>query len=295
MNRGKVLVVAWLAAAVLLTGCHHKRPSKKDLREDQMTVTPVATLYEQGQAAMKKKKPATARRYFDQIALREDAGEYKDKAAIATADAYYQEHTLEAYAEAVSRYQSFLAFHPTHPQAAYCQYQVGLCWFEEIDTPDRDTYPAVRAKEAFQAVVENYPNSPYAAQASKKMAQVNDLLAAHEIRIGDWYLKEGHPKGAIARYRGVLERFPKYWNLPAVYIRLGEALYRDGQDREALLYFTRITQEVPGTKLAKDAQHRIDRIHKKEGAKGDRKGDVFKEPIVPNKEKKDKHWWEFWK
>ncbi len=294
MNRGKVLLAAGLAAAILLTACHHNRP-KKNAHEAATTVVPVATLYEKGLQAMKKKKPATARRFFDQIALREDAGEYKDKAAIATADAFYQEHTLESYAEAISRYQSFLAFHPTHPQAPYCQFRIGECWYEEMDTPDRDTSAALYAKQAYQAVIENYPNSPYAAEAVKKVARVNDVLAAHEIRIGDWYLKDGHPKGAIARYRGVIEKYPKYWNMPAVYFRLGEALYRDGQDKEALLYFTRITQQVPGTTLAKNAQKNIDRIQRKETARTKQDKETFKEPLVPKEKHAKAHWWQFWK
>jgi outer membrane protein assembly factor BamD len=284
LKRSISLVAAGLSLALFLTACHHKKPSK-DARNENLTVTPVAQLYEQGLALMKKKKPATARRYFDQIALREDAGEYKDKATISTADSYYQEHTIDAYGEAISRYQSFLSFHPTHPQAAYCQFMIGEAWFEESDIPDRDMSADLNAKVAYQAVVENYPTSPYAAKAEKRLAQVNDLLAAHDIKIGDWYLKDGHPKGAIARYREVIQHYPKYWNMPALYFRLGEALYRDGQTREALLYFTRITQEVPGTKLSKDAQQRIERIQKKASAKGDHEKDVFKEPLVPKKEK----------
>lgn len=290
MKRVKLLVAVGLASALLLTACHHRRANKREL-DKEVTVVPVATLYEQGQTALKKKKPVAARRYFDQIALREDAGDYKDKAAIATADSYYQEHTFEAYSEAISRYQSFLAFHPTHPQAAYCQFMIGEAWYGEVNSPDRDMGAALNARQAYQAVVENYPSSSYAAQSEKKLARVSDLLAAHEIRIGDWYLKNGHPKGAIARYRGVIDRYTKYWNMPAVYFRLGEALYRDGQNKEALLYFTRITQEVPDTVLAKNALKRIDRIQKKEGARGDRDKDVFKEPIVQKekKGKKDKH------
>jgi outer membrane protein assembly factor BamD len=284
LKRSISLVAAGLSLALFLTACHHKRPSK-DTRNENLTVTPVAQLYDQGIALMKKKKPATARKYFDQIALREDAGEYKDKAAISTADSYYQEHTIDSYGEAISRYQSFLSFHPTHPQAAYCQYMIGEAWYEESDIPDRDMSADLNAKVAFQAVVENYPNSPYAPKSEKRLAQVNDLLAAHDIKIGDWYLKDGHPKGAIARYREVIQHYPKYWNMPALYFRLGEALYRDGQTREALLYFTRITQEAPGTKLSKSAQQRIERIQKKASAKGDHEKDVFKEPLVPKKEK----------
>lgn len=290
MRHAKALVAAAVIAALATTGCHHRRP-KDDAAP--VEVVPVATLYAKGQGALKKKRPSTARRYFDQIALREDAGEYKDKAAIATADSYYQEHTLEAYSEAISRYQSFLAFHPTHPEAPYCQFRIGTAYYEEIDTPDRDMSPAYHAKDALQALLENYPNSSYTAEAAKKLAAVNDMLAAHEIRIGDWYLKNGHPKGAIGRYRGVVEKYPKYWNMPLVYFRLGEALYQDGQEEEALLYFTRIVQQVPGTTLAKNAQKRLDRIAKHESSKHGKDKAVFKEPLV--QPKSTKHWWQFWK
>jgi len=288
LKPAKLLAAAALVALLLATGCHPKRPKEK---AGPTEVVPVATLYAKGQEALRKKRPATARKDFDQIALREDAGEYKDKAAIATADSYFQEGTIEAYAEAISRYQAFLAFHPTHAEAAYCQFQIGEAYF--METPDRDTAPALRSRDAFQALIENYPSSQYAAQAAKKLAAVNDLLAAHEIKVGDWYLKNDHPMSAIGRYRYVVEKYPKYWNMPLVYSRLGEALYRNGQDKEALLYFTRIVQEVPGTVLAKNAQRSIARIEKREGTKASKDKTIFKEPLVPPK--KQKHWWEFWK
>lgn len=294
MSKSKKLAAAVILTALVMVGCHHKRRQTAEGVAPKQ-VTSVATLYEKGQRALKKKKPATARRYFDQIVLREDAGEYKDKATLAIADAFMSEHTVEAYAEAISRYQSFLAFHPTHPQAPYCQYQIGQAYFEEIDTPDRDITAAIQAREAFRALTENYPDSRYAAEGKQRMAAVDDILAAHEIRIGDWYLKQGHPKGAIGRYRYVLDKYPTYWNLPLVYYRLGEALARDGQTKEAGLYFTRIVQEVPQTVLARDAQKRLDRLARQE-AKGGKVRDakVLKEPLVKPKESK-KHWWKFWK
>lgn len=290
MRISRSLVAALAMAALLFTGCHHKRPKKAAGPQE---VIPVATLYAKGQEALKKKKPASARRYFDQITLREDAGEYKDKASVAVADSYYLEDTIDAYAEAISRYQAFLAFHPTHPAAAYCQYHIGLCYFEEMESPDRDTSPAMQARDAFQALIENYPNSEYVKDAREKLSEVSDLLAAHEITVGDWYLKQGQYKSAIGRYRYVLEKFPKYWNLPAIYYRLGDALSRDGQEKEALLYFTRVTQEAQGTSLAKSAQKQITRMEKREGKAQKADSKIMKQPLTKPKSKA--HWWEFWK
>lgn len=293
MRRAKLLAALAVVVLVLNAGCHHHRRVKKE-KAGPSEVVPVATLYAKGQAAMQKKKPATARRYFDQIALREDAGEYKDKAAIATADTYFLEHTLESYAEAISRYQAFLAFHPTHAAAAYCQYKIGLAYFEEMETPDRDTSPAYQARDAFQALIENYPSCEYVADAKEKITEVEDLLAAHEIKVGDFYVKNKDYKGAVARYRTVLEKYPKYWNKPAVDYRLADALYRDGQDKEAMLYYKRVVQEAPDTSLAKSAQKNINRIQKQEVKKGGKEGKAMNQPLTRPKNK-SKYWWQFWK
>ncbi|MEJ2368331.1 MAG: outer membrane protein assembly factor BamD, partial [Acidobacteriota bacterium] len=138
------ILVIMLSAA----GCHHKRPKNAGV------VVPVPQLWEKGQKALRKGHTVTARRYFDEISLRNDAGKYKDKAAIATADSYYQEHNIASYAEAITRYQSFLAFHPTSTDAPYCQYMIGQAYLEEVETPDRDVTPAQKAREAFQNLLE---------------------------------------------------------------------------------------------------------------------------------------------
>ena len=291
MKSARSLVAAAIILLVLTTACHHRRPKGA---QAEVKLVPVSTLYAKGMRYLKKKRPATARRYLDQILLREDAGQYKDKAQIAEADSYLQEHTIEAYSEAIRRYQSFLAFHPTHPEAPYCQYQIGKCYFEEIESPDRDITPAKDAREAFRALIENYPNSQYVAEAKQKIKETDNVLAAHEIKIGDWYLKVGHPKGAIGRYRYAIEHYPTYWNMPLVYYRLGEALHRDGQDKEAVLYFKRITQEVPGTVLAKDSSRTMEKIEKHEARTSKQNKEIFEEPLVKSNKHKT-HWWQFWK
>ena len=286
--------VLWLALLLALAaGCHHNKVAKA--KEGPTEVASPQALYEQGAAELAKKHPASARKFFDQVSLREDAGEYKDLAAIGTADSYFGDNSVDAWAEAISRYQTFLSFHPTHPKAPYCQYRVAEAYMKEILSPDRDTAAAKNAKQALESVIENYPKSDEAQQARQKVKEVKDTLAAHEIKIGDFYLKNGHPRGAVERYRGVLKDYPDYWNLPLLYCRLGEALYRDNNGTEAVLYFRKVLDGAPGTNLAKQAQKRLTRIEKGQPAtsKRGRAEEMKSEPLV--KPKKDKHWWQFWK
>jgi outer membrane protein assembly factor BamD len=293
-NAEKIL---WTILLVIFaSGCHsHKVKKMKDAGESAAQVAPAQEIYEKGVAELKKNRPASARKCFDQVSLREDSGEYKELAAVGTADTYFVDNSVDSWTEAISRYQTFLAFHPTHPKAAYCQYRIAECYMKEMGSPDRDTSAAKSASQSLESVIENYPKSDEAQQAKAKVKEVKDVLAAHEIKVGDFYLKNGHPRGAVERYRSVLEKYPDYWNLPLLYYRLGEALYRDNNGAEAVIYFRKVVEGAPGTNLSKQADRRLTRIEKGQTAysKRGRAENLKSEPLV--KPKKDKHWWQFWK
>lgn len=292
MNR--LAKLAWLLVLLaLVAGCHSRKMKK--VKEGPTEVVSAEELYKRGVAELAEGNNGTARKYFDQVSLREDAGPYKDLAAIGVADSYFYEDSVDDWTEAISRYQTFLAFHPTHPSAPHCQYRLAELYMKETLAPDRDSDAARNARQSLQAVIENYPNSAEAQLARTKLKEVSDILAAHEIKVGDWYLKKGHPRGAVERYRTVLQEYPDYWNLPLLHYRLGEGLYRDNNPGEAVLYFRKVADEAPGTDLARQAEKRLGRIEKGEAAlsKRGKAEKLESEPLV--KPKKDKHWWQFWK
>jgi outer membrane protein assembly factor BamD len=293
-NRNRRALFFLLALALLVTAaaCHRKAKAET-FKED--SILSVEQLWERGQASLEKGRTVTARRYFDQITLREDAGDYKDKASLATADSFFKEETLDGYTEAIARYQTFLSFHPTHPQAAYCQFQIALAYLQEVATPDRDTQPASRAKEAFTNLIENYPNSTLVPEARTRLAQVNDILAAHEIKVGDFYMKNGQWQGAAARYRVVVDKYPGYWNMPLVHFRLAEALAGAGQSEEARIYYRSVVEKAGGTDLAQDATDRLERLDRPGESRADRnKKDLPDDPLLKDRDNRDP-WWKFWR
>lgn len=298
MTKACKSIMILIVISLFLSGCHKHRGPK---RAEPVELLGVEQLYQKGESLVKKHRTQTARKYFEQITLREDAGDYKEKAEIAIADSYFAEKNVDAYAEAISRYQSFLAFHAMHPLAPYCQYKTGLCYFREIDRPDRDISPARNAKEIFKRLIENYPNSEYVADAKEKLNEVNNILAAHEIYIGDFYLKSSHPKAAKARYELVINEYPDYWNIPLVYYRIAEAALMDKNFDEAKTYLEKVIQSAPDSHRAKEASKLLESVEKREvkEQKIERKKleSPLKEKQYTNegpKEKK-KRWWMFWR
>ncbi len=130
---------------------------------------------------------------------------YAILAELKIADAYYE---LESYEEAIFAYREFEKLHPKNEAIPHVIYRRGLCWYERIDTIDRDTEPAEKALDQFLRLKRTHPESPYAARAQEKTDDCIANLAGHELYVGNFYLKADRYEAALGRYRYVVEKFP---------------------------------------------------------------------------------------
>jgi outer membrane protein assembly factor BamD len=131
--------------------------------------------------------------------------EYAKLAELKIADANYR---LGNYEEAVFAYEEFESLHPRNEAIPYVIYQTGMCYFERIDTPDRDQVAARKALDIFARLVRDYPEDPYAVKAQEKINHCLRSLARSELNIGLYYYKAGHYKAALRRFKNVLSRYP---------------------------------------------------------------------------------------
>jgi outer membrane protein assembly factor BamD len=126
-------------------------------------------------------------------------------AELKTADAYYH---LKNYEEAVAGYEEFENLHPRNEAIPYIIYQTGLCYFEQIDTIDRDHTPANKALEIFMRLQKQFPGDLYANRAEENIKQCIKMLAGHEFYVAFYYFKRKHYKSALSRFKWVLANYP---------------------------------------------------------------------------------------
>ncbi|GAJ15539.1 unnamed protein product, partial [marine sediment metagenome] len=79
-------------------------------------------------------------------------------AELKTADAYYN---IKEYEESVASYEEFESLHPRNEAIPYVIFQIGLCYFEQIDTIDRDQTPAKKALNTFKRLKKQFPGDSY--------------------------------------------------------------------------------------------------------------------------------------
>ncbi len=130
---------------------------------------------------------------------------YAILAELKIGDAHYK---LEQYEEAIFAYEEFEKLHPRNEAIPYVIYQIGRCYYDRIDTIDRDQMPAREAVETFQRLIKQFPNDQYARLAKDHLNKCYKSLAGHEYIVGVFYFKSKHYEAAYSRFMSVISNYP---------------------------------------------------------------------------------------
>ena len=128
--------------------------------------------------------------------------------------AYYKNREAES---AIDQADQFIRENPTHPRVDYAHYIKGLVYFEggasflerlfHADISKRPPQEARQSFQSFQTLVQQFPKSPYAADARQRMIYLRNKLADYELAVARYYMKRGAFVGAANRARGVIETY----------------------------------------------------------------------------------------
>ena len=91
----------------------------------------------------------------------------------------------------------------------------------------------MRAKEKFEFIIANYPNTDYATDAWFKIDLIVDQMAAKEMSIARFYMKTEKWIPAISRLKIVVEQYDKTIFIEEALHRLVEIYYKIGLVEEA--------------------------------------------------------------
>lgn len=229
--------LAWSVLVVALatsTGCGTFGWGKDDAAEKLAKESPEQIFREARQDLRSGNYPGAIARY-EMLEARYPFSEQTKQGQIDLMYAYYKNRASES---AVDQADQFIRENPTHPRVDYAHYIRGLVYFEsganwlervfEADIAKRPPHEARNSFQAFQTLVQQFPKSPYAADARQRMVYLRNRLADYEIEVARYYLKRGAYVGAANRARGVIEVYDgapavddALWILAQAYRELG--------------------------------------------------------------------------
>ncbi len=172
-------------------------------------------IYEEGALKMADKSYDDALRYFQILESRFPHGRYATQAQLEIIYAHYKKQDPVSTIAAADR---FIKLHPNHRNVDYAYYLKGLATFNERgpfekltrqQINDRDPNALRLSFAALKELVERYPKSRYAKDATLRMEYIVNTLAQHELHVARYYMKRQAYVAAANRAKYVLEFYPR--------------------------------------------------------------------------------------
>ena len=183
-----------MCVLTLLVSCSRdKEPKLESMTPEQ--------LFLRGQADFDKNRFRDAAEKFSEVERIYPYSDWARRGTLMTASSYNLAREYELSRGAAER---FLLSYPGDEDAAFAQYMIALSYYDQLDQKGRDRSNAVEAWRTLLQVKADYGESSYARTIDLKLDLTADRLAAKEMEVGRYYLKNRRYGPAIKRFQSVV-------------------------------------------------------------------------------------------
>lgn len=172
---------------------------------DSVEQMPAQQLAYDGMDYYNRGKYRRALEHFQQLKDWYPLSRYAILAELKAANCRYH---LEEYEEAIIGYEEFENLHPRNEAVPYVIYQIGLSYFNEMESVDRDQTKTQNGLDTFLRLQEQHPDSPFTQQAQEQITASLRNLAGHDMYVGKFYYKGKHYMAALARFEKIMTGYP---------------------------------------------------------------------------------------
>ena len=242
-----LIFVAVLTA--LVSGCGGSK------KEEAYVEAPVEDLYNDALNNLSASKYVSAAKGFEEVERQHPYSVWAVKAELMAAFSYYQ---ANKYDDAIVALDRFIQLHPGNRDIPYAFYMKALCYYEQISDVARDQRTTELALGALREVVQRFPESRYARDATLKIDLAVDHLAGTEMEIGRYYEKQNQYVAAVNRYRAVIDKFQTTSHVPEALHRLVECYLALGVRPEAQMAGAVLGNNFPGSDWYADSYYLLE-------------------------------------
>ncbi len=261
LSRGLAAVLV-IGVGMSLSGCAwlDRQTGKTEQRDADYQERPIEQIYSDAWKKLRNNDWADAAKQFAEVERQHPYSVWARRASLMSAYCYYQ---ANKYTEAVAASDNYISLHPGSKEVAYAFYLKAVSLYEQIVDVERDQTNTEQALVALQDVVQRFPDTEYARDATLKIDLTLDHLAGKQMEVGRYYLYKGDYIGAINRFRVVVEQYQKTTQIGEALERLTEAYYALGLTREAQTAAAILGHNYPGSPWYEDAYNLLQKKHLK--------------------------------
>ena len=228
------------------------------------------TTYKEAMDSLKKGDAFFAAKKFLETELIYPQSEWAAKSALMASYAYY---TQDYYSEAIFNLERYLSTYPKDKRISYANFLLAMCYYGGIVNEKKDLRPLIKAKEKFELVIKDNPNTDFALDSKFKVDLINEILASKEMYLGRHYVKKEKWIPAISRFKTILNNYDKTVYVEEAIHRLVEIHYHIGLVGESKKYATLLGYNYASSEWYKKSY----KIFNKD----------YKEVVIDNNKKKE--------
>ena len=189
--------------------------------------------YTEGVEALESGDVLFATKKFNEAELLYPQSDWAPRASLMAAYAYW---TQNYFSNSVDELNRFIKLYPKNKNLDYAYYLLAMNYYDSIVDEKKDLRPLLRAKEYFNLIIQNYPETDYALDGKYKLELIDEILAAKEMYIARHYIKKKKWIAAINRLKFVITKYDTSIYVEEALHRLVEVYYIIGLENEAKKY-----------------------------------------------------------
>ena len=193
----------------------------------------VLEVYREGMDSLESGDIFFATKKFNEAETLYPQSEWAPKSALMAAYSYYSQ---DYYGDAIAELERYLQVYPKHKNKDYAYYLLAISYYEQIVDETKDLQSILQARNYFDVIIKDFPNTEYVIDAEFKVDLIYDTLAAKEMYIGRYYFKKKKWIPAINRFRTIIDDYETTIYTEEALHRLVEVYYILGLENEAKKY-----------------------------------------------------------
>lgn len=217
---------------LFLNSCSNDK-KKIDIIEEEDIELQMIDSYKEGIKALEEGDVLFAAKKFNEAELVYPQSDWAPKSALMSAYSYYIQ---DYYGDAIFELNRFIKTYPKDLRLSYAHFLLGMCYYEQIIDEKKDLGPILKAKEKFNYILKNYPDTDFALDAQFKLDLINDISASKEMYIGKHYVKKQKWIPAINRFKTIVNNYETTVYVEEALFRLVEIYYLLGLTDESQKY-----------------------------------------------------------
>ena len=226
------LFFSYIIIITLLFSCSKKEEKITILKEKNLE-TQMIEVYNEAMREFERGDVIYAARKFSEAELLYPQSIWAPRSVLMSAYGYFSQGY---YSDAINDIERFLIKYKNHPQTDYAYYLLALCHYDQIIDERKDLKQIVQAKQYFEKIINDYPNTEYAYDSKFKLKFINEIMASKEMYLARYYVEREKWIPAINRFKTVVNTYERTIYVEEALHRLVELHYKIGLVNEAEKY-----------------------------------------------------------